>query len=39
MAAQDIDDVGFINAVVNEISANVGVDANRVYAPASATAA
>ena len=36
---QNVDDVGFINAVVNDISANVGVDANRVYAPASATAA
>ena len=29
---QNVDDVGLINAVVNDISANVGVDANRVYA-------
>ena len=29
---ENVDDVGFINAVVNDISANVGIDANRVYA-------
>ena len=29
---EGVDDVGFINAVVNDISANVGVDASRVYA-------
>jgi polyhydroxybutyrate depolymerase len=29
---ENIDDVGFITAVVNDISANIGIDANRVYA-------
>ncbi len=29
---ENIDDVGFIVAAVNDISANVGIDANRVYA-------
>lgn len=29
---ENIDDVGFINAVVNDISGNVGVDAKHVYA-------
>jgi polyhydroxybutyrate depolymerase len=29
---QNLDDVGFVTAVVNDISANVGVDADRVYA-------
>ncbi len=29
---EGVDDVGFITAVVNDISANVGVDANRMYA-------
>jgi polyhydroxybutyrate depolymerase len=31
-AQENIDDVGFITAVVNDISGNVGVDAKRVYA-------
>ncbi|RDH77017.1 polyhydroxybutyrate depolymerase [Mycolicibacterium moriokaense] len=29
---ENIDDVGFVTAVVADISANIGVDANRVYA-------
>ena len=29
---ENIDDVGFITAAVNDISANIGIDANRVYA-------
>ena len=29
---EGVDDVGFINAVVSDVSANVGIDANRVYA-------
>lgn len=29
---QGVDDVGYISAVVDDISANVGIDANRVYA-------
>ena len=29
---EGVDDVGFINAVVNDVGANVGIDANRVYA-------
>ena len=31
-AEENIDDVGFITAVVNDIAGNVGVDAKRVYA-------
>ncbi|HEX4558088.1 MAG TPA: PHB depolymerase family esterase [Mycobacterium sp.] len=31
-ARENIDDVGFITAVVNEISGNVGIDPRRVYA-------
>jgi polyhydroxybutyrate depolymerase len=31
-AQENVDDVGFITAVVNEIGGNVGVDAKRVYA-------
>jgi polyhydroxybutyrate depolymerase len=31
-ARENVDDVGFVTAVVNDISANVGIDANRVYA-------
>lgn len=29
---QGVDDVGFISAVVDDVSANVGIDANRAYA-------
>lgn len=31
-ARDNVDDVGFINAVVRDISANIGIDADRVYA-------
>jgi polyhydroxybutyrate depolymerase len=29
---ENIDDVGFVSAVVDDVSANIGIDANRVYA-------